>query len=386
MRHNKTGTFIKILTATSLMLSAVSCQLTDKTPLLQPEQRMLSSLSSDQVHSLSNDGKKLAMVRERADKLRTKEIAPHLEFSRHYNLAQMNLWLGHWNEALEDVQNAIAIAPSEASARRTQAQVFFRQGKLELAELVLIRLEDELWKDAEALNLMALITYRRGEASKALQFFKKALEIQPNHLAARLNLGSLYLTYKQLHPAAVQYERALKIDPKNLDAKLHLAIAQHALGTNNNAESIYADILYDHPKHPIALFNLAMVRADQEKYAKAIALLKEYLETELAKNTNNKDVFNLIHEFEKHQLSQKAGPTDAEIQKMAGGLQTQTSPPQSAVFGSTENTLSPEPTTNSTPSAPTQAPAKPAKAPGKAASKPDNVDADIELLQKELSR
>jgi predicted Zn-dependent protease len=51
--------------------------------------------------------------------------------------------------------------------------------------------------DPEMLVLMAFSKGKLGESSAALQYFKKALDLQPNHIGANEYLGELYLELNQ---------------------------------------------------------------------------------------------------------------------------------------------------------------------------------------------
>ena len=52
-------------------------------------------------------------------------------------------------------------------------------------------------KNPDVLNLMGFSERKLGESSSALQYYKKALDLQPNHIGANEYLGELYLELKQ---------------------------------------------------------------------------------------------------------------------------------------------------------------------------------------------
>jgi len=207
------------------------------------------------------------------------------------------------------------------------------------------------------------------------------LAVAPANVAVRMNLGTLYLTYRQVNAAAIQFERVLKDQPENLDAKFHLAIARTALGKPEFAAQVYEDVLDQKADHPLALFNSALLDADRGDYKQASARLKEYLKTDYAKTSNNKEVFALIEDIERGESAKGMPKSDEEIQKLAakavsGKDDAQDLAPQKA-----------EEVAPKKPEAPAAAPAetkKPSAIPQQKA--PVNVDADIDMLQKELSK
>jgi Flp pilus assembly protein TadD len=65
----------------------------------------------------------------------------------------------------------------------------------------------------------------KGNIQDAIQRFKKALEIHPNYLMARNNLGAQYLKLGQWPDAIEQFEAAIAISDKALSPRQNLAIA-----------------------------------------------------------------------------------------------------------------------------------------------------------------
>ena len=63
----------------------------------------------------------------------------------------------------------------------------------ELLQKVLTRQPD----NPDVLNLMGFSERKLGESSSAMQYYKKALDLQPNHIGANEYLGELYLELKQ---------------------------------------------------------------------------------------------------------------------------------------------------------------------------------------------
>lgn len=63
----------------------------------------------------------------------------------------------------------------------------------ELLQKVLTRQPD----NPDVLNLMGFSERKMGEASTALMYYKKALDLQPTHIGANEYLGELYLELKQ---------------------------------------------------------------------------------------------------------------------------------------------------------------------------------------------
>ena len=62
---------------------------------------------------------------------------------------------------------------------------------------------------------LGTVYFNQNFPKKALKYYKKAIEIDPNFFYAYYNLGNFYLKYNQLSKAKSSYEKALEIDPNN---------------------------------------------------------------------------------------------------------------------------------------------------------------------------
>jgi len=68
-------------------------------------------------------------------------------------------------------------------------------------------------KDFNAYNNLGVIHQSLAEYKKAIQFYKKAVEIQPNYIDAYNNLGTLLVELNHLNDAKSIFEKSLNIDP-----------------------------------------------------------------------------------------------------------------------------------------------------------------------------
>ena len=77
-------------------------------------------------------------------------------------------------------------------------------------------------RNANALNYLGYSHRNLGEREKALGYYKRALDIEPNHLGANEYLGELYLQMGDL-PAAEERLRVLERACRNCEEKRELA-------------------------------------------------------------------------------------------------------------------------------------------------------------------
>jgi Tfp pilus assembly protein PilF len=70
----------------------------------------------------------------------------------------------------------------------------------------------------------ALKLIAKGDQKKAIEHLTQAIAIYPEYLAARNDLGALYLKLKQFDQAAEQFLVNLKRDPRSFDSRLNLGL------------------------------------------------------------------------------------------------------------------------------------------------------------------
>jgi len=73
---------------------------------------------------------------------------------------------------------------------------------------------------------LGLKSVNKGNYQQAATYFQEALDIYPEYLAARNDLGAQYLKMKQIDEAQKNFELVLASDPKNFNAKYNMGLVQ----------------------------------------------------------------------------------------------------------------------------------------------------------------
>lgn len=131
-------------------------------------------------------------------------------------------------------------------------------------------------EDFDTLLLIGVLQGQLADFDKATDFLSKALQINPNHAVARINLGRAYLGAGKVEAAFGAFDEVLKVEPSQADALL--AKGSLLLENGRLTESIecYDRLLQSHPKHSPAwlyrgnaLWELGDVGAALASYQKA---------------------------------------------------------------------------------------------------------------------
>jgi hypothetical protein len=111
-----------------------------------------------------------------------------------------------------------------------------------------------------------------------VQGYKAALAKNPKDLEATIGLANLEFDSGQWTKAIDYYSRALSIDPRNADVRVDRAIAYHATGQNDAAKTELLRVTRERPDHKNAWLNLGVVGRDTGDRAGALRAWQRYLE------------------------------------------------------------------------------------------------------------
>ncbi|MBN8431323.1 sulfotransferase [Microbulbifer salipaludis] len=100
-----------------------------------------------------------------------------------------------------------------------------------------------------------------GQPQKAEQLLRSALHVFPRSAELHHCLGVALVRQNRTAEAAAAYRRALEIDPSHAAARTNLAVQLEYLGLLDEAERELRETLHRHPHQPDALFHLAFLKS-----------------------------------------------------------------------------------------------------------------------------
>src|SRR5438270_6671075 len=160
----------------------------------------------------------------------------------------------------------------------TMALRYHDAGDLSLAEQSCLTVLEDAPSHAEALHLLGLIAWRRGNLGQALDYLKRSLSVT-NGADARAwkHLGDVHLVARNVPAAVASYEQALRLRPDLGAAHNDLGNALQYLGEWARAVSCHQEAIRLMPSFAQAHNSLGNALRGLEKQAESLAAFKQAL-------------------------------------------------------------------------------------------------------------
>jgi len=116
-----------------------------------------------------------------------------------------------------------------------------------------------------------------GSQMEAISTYQKVLEMEPQHAAAHINLGTLYYNRQDYRMAEQHYRQAIEIDPRYSLAYFDLGNVLDETGRVGEAIQTYQTALQLAPTYADAHYNLALAYEKIKEPRKALAHWRAYV-------------------------------------------------------------------------------------------------------------
>jgi tetratricopeptide (TPR) repeat protein len=126
-----------------------------------------------------------------------------------------------------------------------------------------------------AWNNLGILSAREGDAPAAVEFFQRALKIDPVHLIALLNLGNAYRQRKEWAEAKKALERAFEVAPDDPEVNYNLGMVCAQLDESDRAYEYLKRAVSLRPVYPEALNNLGVLYLRTRRAEEAIHSFEE---------------------------------------------------------------------------------------------------------------
>ena len=154
------------------------------------------------------------------------------------------------------------------------AERLFEDGDISAAERVVAQTLEQSPRDARALHLAARIERMAGRPEAALQHLEQAVDIDPGHLGARLEMAALHGMARDLEAARDELQLAVHYHPDNAEPHFRLGVVFRQRGEDRRAiESLNKAIELD-PAHAEACTELGYMYVKSERFQEALEVLE----------------------------------------------------------------------------------------------------------------
>ncbi len=200
-----------------------------------------------------------------------------------------------------------------------------RSGDKKAAETAYLDVISQDPLQVDALHLLAVLRLEEGRQEDALENIDKALQVDPEYPAARLNranilmalhrpheairelqelsiakpdllevyinLGNALLSVKKFNAALIEFDKALKVNPNHPNARMGYGLAQEGLEHYAEAAEAFRGVLKQIPNEPTVLARLASVNGEMSNLNEAL----QYALSALAFNTKSaENYYNVV--------------------------------------------------------------------------------------------
>jgi tetratricopeptide (TPR) repeat protein len=199
------------------------------------------------------------------------------------NIARLQLYTSHFQEAVDNAGNALVANPGNAQAMALRGYALGRMGDYITAENVLQEAIDLDPNNPLAYAYMAEILALRSQTTagdsemlnRAIEFSRKAIDFGPNLLESHRARG-IVLEYTTNYEDAVrEFESAIAINRFIADLHLYLGRNYRAIGEDSKAVTEYNTAISLNPSDPEAYNSLSRTYARLGEYPNSVLFGQE---------------------------------------------------------------------------------------------------------------
>jgi tetratricopeptide (TPR) repeat protein len=172
---------------------------------------------------------------------------------------------------------------TNTEAMKVVARAWLAMDRLDSAEYVLAQAL-QVRKDAELLDILGQIAWRKGDATRAMALFRQAVDLDGGLIGARNNLAVLYQNAGDVEGAARELQEAIRRAPAYWQAHANLGNVWRRMHEFDRAIVAFNEALRLNPDCAECLFNKGMAELENKgpggdepgHYRRGIELLLRY--------------------------------------------------------------------------------------------------------------
>ena len=190
--------------------------------------------------------------------------------AEYFHLGTGYLELGEPQQAADYFQRGLELQPDADDTRFNLAVALLELGAANAASGHLAVLLAADPGNVRVLELQAISDERRGRLGDALATYRRLLQVQPEHAAARYNAAILLWALGELPAAAEELRTLLRFAPDDHQARYRLGALLAQTGPPEEAARVLGEYLEAVPDDADALATLAQVERQRGRYETAL--------------------------------------------------------------------------------------------------------------------
>ena len=199
-----------------------------------------------------------------------------------YLSGSLHFMLGNLERARESAEKYVSREPDSVPGKTLLAAIQLRQGDPQKVIDELRPIVTAVSDDFNAITLLGTAYMMANQPTKAAEFFDRALKLQPDNAAIRLQLAKTHLTSGDKKLAASELERVIAESPNSAGASALLVVSLASDGQLDEAEKAARAFRERASDKPLPLYLLAAVAVAQKDLTGA----RQYLEEALKLDSN----------------------------------------------------------------------------------------------------
>jgi tetratricopeptide (TPR) repeat protein len=128
-----------------------------------------------------------------------------------------------------------------------------------------------------AYNYLGSYYFNYGDPDKALDYYKKAIQLHTFAAKAYSNIGNIYAVRKQVGESFEAYKESLKLDSTDYITYLNIGVTYSSIGKYDSAEMEYEQAYRLNPKSEKVLHAMATNCLDRKQFSKAAEEYKKLI-------------------------------------------------------------------------------------------------------------
>lgn len=217
---------------------------------------------------------------KKAESVFEKIIADKREFADVYNmLGVINHQVGEFNKAISYFQKALKINNNYTEAMLNLSVLYNDLGEYKQARALVARSKKESKKTGNQLDpfLKGKLANKHAEVGdlyrgvgiyeKAVEEYKKALELAPNFYDIRNRLGICLRELGKKKEALKEFQKIAKEKPSYTEAQIQLGVTFYSIGQKKEARNVWNKLAALNPKHELVRMYLKL--SDDQKAVSA---------------------------------------------------------------------------------------------------------------------